>query len=334
MASPAPIRAPKAAPLQSGDWIRAAFARLAQDGIDAVRVEVLARDLHVSKGSFYWHFRDRDELAGAMLEQWDEDERAWLAAAVADEHSAAARWAELVAHLTDEAHSRARGSMRDWARRDPRAAERARGIERKRRGYIAEVFEDVGFTARAAEAWSEMGLLVCLGGWTGRVVIRIFVGRRSGGWGIFCRSWCWRRRLGRAGLGSFMYRRHLARCPRPTVFAGPAPLTSLLQALASGRRFLLSCERAIFCGFAAGRQGRAHRQECLCHWSQRHYRDRVKRAGTAKTVGTRTARRMPAPTRKRRRYEGRAAWRPTQCPRREWRPSWLPGRKANGNPAG
>src|SRR6201993_14421 len=83
MASPAPIRVPKAGPLQRADWGRAAFARLAQDGIDAVRVEVLARDLHVSKGSFYWHFRDRDELAGAMLEQWEEDERAWLEAGVA-----------------------------------------------------------------------------------------------------------------------------------------------------------------------------------------------------------------------------------------------------------
>jgi AcrR family transcriptional regulator len=123
--------------------------------------------LHVSKGSFYWHFRDRDELAGAMLEQWDEDERAWLAAAVADERSAAARWAELVAHLTGEAHSRLEAALRDWARRDPRAAERARGIEGKRRGYIAEVLEDVGFTERAAEAWSEMGLLVCLG-WVDR----------------------------------------------------------------------------------------------------------------------------------------------------------------------
>ena len=112
MALPAPIRAPKAAPLQRGDWIRAAFARLAQDGIDAVRVEVLARDLHASKGSFYWHFRDRDELAGAMLEQWDEDEPAWLAAAVADERSAAARWAELVKHLTDDAHSRLEAALR------------------------------------------------------------------------------------------------------------------------------------------------------------------------------------------------------------------------------
>lgn len=167
MASAAPVRAPKAVTLQRGDWVRAGFARLAADGIDAVRVEVLARDLHVSKGSFYWHFRDRDELAGAMLEQWDEDEAAWLVEAAAEERSAAARWAELVKHLTDEGHSRFEAALRDWARREERAGERARSIERKRRGYIAAVLQDVGFTARAAEAWSELALLVCLG-WVDR----------------------------------------------------------------------------------------------------------------------------------------------------------------------
>jgi AcrR family transcriptional regulator len=167
MASPAPIRAPKSTPLQRGDWVRAAFARLSDDGIDAVRVEVLARDLHVSKGSFYWHFRDRDELAAAMLDQWDEDESAWLDEAAADEKSAAARWAELVKHLTDAAHSRQEAALRDWARREERVAARARAVEQKRRGYIANVLQDVGFTARAADSWSELALLICLG-WVDR----------------------------------------------------------------------------------------------------------------------------------------------------------------------
>ncbi|MGA8143112.1 MAG: helix-turn-helix domain-containing protein [Candidatus Acidiferrales bacterium] len=163
MASPAPIRAPKSSPLQRGDWIQAAFARLAQDGIDAVRVEVLARELHVSKGSFYWHFRDRDELAAAMLDQWEENEEAWLAEAALEERSAAARWAELVKHLTDAAHSRLEAALRDWARRDERVAARARAIEAHRRGFIAAVLRDVGFATRAAEAWSELALVICLG---------------------------------------------------------------------------------------------------------------------------------------------------------------------------
>jgi AcrR family transcriptional regulator len=172
MASPAPMRAPKSTPLQRGDWVRVAFSRLAADGIDAVRVEVLARDLHVSKGSFYWHFRDREELAGAMLDQWDEDEAAWVrdvgfTARAGEERSAAARWAELVKHLTDGGHSRLEAALRDWARRDERVSARARAVETERRGFIAAVLRDVGFTARAAEAWSELALLVCLG-WVDR----------------------------------------------------------------------------------------------------------------------------------------------------------------------
>ena len=71
MASPAPLKSPA---LQPDDWILAAFARLSAEGIDAVRIEVLARELRVSKGSFYWHFQDREELIGKMLARWELEE--------------------------------------------------------------------------------------------------------------------------------------------------------------------------------------------------------------------------------------------------------------------
>src|SRR5262249_60351962 len=52
------------------DWVRAGLSLLAQGGIDAVRVELLAARLGVTKGSFYWHFKDRADLRFAMLEAW------------------------------------------------------------------------------------------------------------------------------------------------------------------------------------------------------------------------------------------------------------------------
>src|SRR3954447_14007368 len=55
------------------DWIAAAPARPRRGGIDAVRVEPLAVKLGVTKGSFYWHFKDRDALHLAMLETWRAD---------------------------------------------------------------------------------------------------------------------------------------------------------------------------------------------------------------------------------------------------------------------
>ena len=53
------------------DWISAALAALAEGGIDAVKVERLAARLGVSKGSFYWHFKDRPTLLAALLDLWD-----------------------------------------------------------------------------------------------------------------------------------------------------------------------------------------------------------------------------------------------------------------------
>src|ERR1700756_2619953 len=51
-------------------WIKAGFAELARAGIDGVRVEVLAKNLGVTKGGFYRRFRDRAALLEGMLDAW------------------------------------------------------------------------------------------------------------------------------------------------------------------------------------------------------------------------------------------------------------------------
>ena len=60
----------KRSPLDREAWVLAALTPLAREGIDGVRIEVLANKLGVTKGSFYWHFKDRPALYAAMLEHW------------------------------------------------------------------------------------------------------------------------------------------------------------------------------------------------------------------------------------------------------------------------
>lgn len=60
--------------LSAADWIAAALAAIAEGGIRAVAVEPLATRLGATKGSFYWHFADRDALVTAALQHW---ERTW-----------------------------------------------------------------------------------------------------------------------------------------------------------------------------------------------------------------------------------------------------------------
>jgi AcrR family transcriptional regulator len=165
MASASP--ALKTSPLQPEDWIRAAFARLASEGIEAVRVELLARDLGVSKGSFYWHFQDREELLGRMFDRWEKEEIDWLDETVITP-KAAARWARFVHHCTDQQLARLESARRTWARRDERVAARIAAIEKKRTAHIASVLRAIGFAPAPAESWAEITLLVYLG-WLDRV---------------------------------------------------------------------------------------------------------------------------------------------------------------------
>jgi len=58
-------------PLAGEDWLRAARLALLRGGVEAVRPEKIARVLQVTKGSFYWHFRNREDLLEALLHEWE-----------------------------------------------------------------------------------------------------------------------------------------------------------------------------------------------------------------------------------------------------------------------
>src|ERR1700739_4383468 len=51
-------------------WIEAGLAEMARHGIDGVRVEVLAKNLGVTKGGFYRRFKDRPALLESILHKW------------------------------------------------------------------------------------------------------------------------------------------------------------------------------------------------------------------------------------------------------------------------
>ena len=57
--------------LTASDWAEAALQLIAEAGLRAVTVSALASRLKVTKGSFYWHFKGREELLAAALARWE-----------------------------------------------------------------------------------------------------------------------------------------------------------------------------------------------------------------------------------------------------------------------
>lgn len=58
--------------LTASDWAEAALQLIAEKGVRALTVSALAARLGVTKGSFYWHFKGRDELLAAALSRWEQ----------------------------------------------------------------------------------------------------------------------------------------------------------------------------------------------------------------------------------------------------------------------
>ena len=151
MTDPDALNRPAARPpLTPDDWIEAATGVLVDQGIDHVRVDLLAKALGVTRGSFYWHFKDREDLLRQVLEAWRQ--RATLQLTRRLEQASPDPAAQLrdVISLPFRGRSARRAArielaIRAWARRDAVARQAVDEADALRIGYIAQVFSALGF---------------------------------------------------------------------------------------------------------------------------------------------------------------------------------------------
>jgi AcrR family transcriptional regulator len=137
-------------------WTKAGFAELARAGIDGVRVEVLAKNLGVTKGGFYRRFRDRAALLEGMLEDWRQRRIAAIEQQAAlDGESARDRLKALIHLYSERMNTEGMAielAIRQWARSDQAAAAAVASVDAARLKNVAQLFRATGLEAEAAEA--------------------------------------------------------------------------------------------------------------------------------------------------------------------------------------
>ncbi|MCK2236281.1 MULTISPECIES: TetR/AcrR family transcriptional regulator [unclassified Crossiella] len=115
-------------------WVEQGLRALAEGGVEAVRVEALAKALGVTKGGFYGYFADRGALLAAMLDAWERECVDDVLDQVERECGDLRDRVRLAGQLT---FSSGRLlpidlAVRDWARRDEAVAERLRRVDNRR----------------------------------------------------------------------------------------------------------------------------------------------------------------------------------------------------------
>jgi AcrR family transcriptional regulator len=156
------VAEPSRSALTPQRWIEAATEVLVDHGIDSVRVDMLAQQLQVTRGSFYWHFRDREELLRRVLQAWRESATEQLTLRLESAHPDPREQLRDVISLPVRGRSAQRAArielaIRAWARRDALARQFVDEADGARIGYIAQLFSALGFGVAEAR-WRAFAL--------------------------------------------------------------------------------------------------------------------------------------------------------------------------------
>lgn len=129
--------------LSAQDWIDFALTTLAHEGFDALKADVLARKLGVSRGSFYWHFADLGAFHAGVIERWKEMATEAIIADIERYQSGEERLDALARHAFGEG-AVLETRMRHWADNNAEAARALGDIDRRRREYMEELLVGAG----------------------------------------------------------------------------------------------------------------------------------------------------------------------------------------------
>lgn len=129
--------------LSAQDWIDFALRAFARHGAEALKADVLARRLGVSRGSFYWHFADLPAFHASVIRHWRKVATDAIIADIERHESREERLDALLRHaFGDGAAVEIR--MRGWARHNADAARALREVDAERLEYLEQLLADVG----------------------------------------------------------------------------------------------------------------------------------------------------------------------------------------------
>ena len=150
--------------LSRATWLQQSLEVLRDEGIQGVKINRLASDLGVTKGSFYWHFKDLADLRQALLEYWFQnfneslhETREFLEGDPAEGLLAA------MTKVREVGLDRYELAMRAWAEHDAKVKKVVIDAYKSRIEFIGGFYRRMGFRGKDVDI--RVRLLLCYMSW-------------------------------------------------------------------------------------------------------------------------------------------------------------------------
>ncbi|MEM6638705.1 MAG: TetR/AcrR family transcriptional regulator [Pseudomonadota bacterium] len=148
------------------DWLEAGLDVLAKDGESGLTVDALLAVMSVTKGSFYHHFRDRQEFVQLLLEYWEEKMTEEFIRISNRENGPVDRLRKLTDLTVGRVNQKLEIAIRNWAGSDTVARKYQAKVDKKRLAYCKQLCSEITADQSKADV-------------LGRLMFTVFVGSQQ-----------------------------------------------------------------------------------------------------------------------------------------------------------
>ncbi len=154
--------------LTKAEWIACGLKTLSREGASALKVGPLAEKLNVSRGSFYWHFKDIAAYRASLLDRWLEQSTDQVIETLEGEAGTPDRLKRLMRRAFNR-QSPLERAIRAWALQDGEVAAAVASVDARRVAYIAGLLRGAGVSpAKSANRaafvyWAYLGQAAVMG---------------------------------------------------------------------------------------------------------------------------------------------------------------------------
>jgi AcrR family transcriptional regulator len=153
--------------LTKSDWIRHGLRTLANEGPNALKVAPMSISLKVSRGSFYWHFRDLADFRSQLLQSWQENSTDRVIQDLDARQGEPGRLRQLMRRAFSGTRKLDR-AIRSWAAEDEAVARIVASVDDRRVARIAKLLLEAGVESATSSQraaflyWAYLGQVVVM----------------------------------------------------------------------------------------------------------------------------------------------------------------------------